>query len=216
MGIENKLYKADDSREVVIYSTLLSGTHRFIRSIKVFTPHSINDLKKMSVRNKISGIDEATKTMYVEELDDIYFHMQRKASDFWDENRLECPHCTENQDLEEENIALELEASYMHYHQKDLREDSNNYLERVFTDADVVFDLFSKHNDYDGGKIIGWKLLTDDLLPLQIHHAAFVVSKRDLTNTQKELISSLMYSCVVEAKKIIEANFPTLKEIFKI
>ena len=175
-----------------------------------------SDAKHFIVKNKISEIDEATKTTYVEELDDMYFHIQRKASDFWDENREQCPHCTENQDLEEENIALDLEASYMHYHQKDLRENSSDYLKRVFTDADVVFDLFSKHNDYNGGEIIGWKVLTDDLLGLQIHHAAFVASKSDLTDCQRELISSLMYSCVVEARKIIEANFPTLKTIFKI
>ena len=170
----------------------------------------------MSIQNKISGIDEATKTIYVEELDDMYFHMQRKASDFWDENRSECPHCTENKDLEEENIALDIERLDMDYYQKALIENSSEHLESVFTDADVVFDLFSKYNDYNGGKIIGWKVLTDDLLALQIHHAAFVASKSDLTDCQRELISSLMYSCVVEARKIIEANFPTLKTIFKI
>ena len=97
-----------------------------------------------------------------------------------------------------------------------MRENSRDYLERVFTDAEVVFDLFNKHNDYDGGEIIGWEIITDDLLAFQIHHAAFVASKKDLTNYQRELILSLMYSCVVEARKIVKENFPTLKSIFKI
>ena len=141
--------------------------------------------------------------------------MQRNASDFWDEIRQECPHCTENKDLEEEDRALANETLYLDCNRKKLRENCNKYLEGVFSDAYIVFNLFKKHNNYDGGKLVVWKILVDDLLATQIHHAAFVASKTYLSNCQKELISSLMYCCVVEAKKIIDENFPTLKTIFK-
>ena len=105
---------------------------------------------------------------------------------------------------------------FIDYTQRNLKEQSDKHLEKVFEDADIVFDLFSKHNDDDGGEIVGSKIITDDLLAIQIHHAAFVASKKDLTNHQRELILSLMYSCVLEARKIIEVTFPTLKTIFKI
>ena len=176
-----------------------------------------SEAKHSIVKNKMSDIDEATKRTYVDEIRYMYKHIDRKISDIWDEIGLECPHCTNNINLEEEeNTALEIEWLYMDYCREDLRENSSDYLERVFSDADVVFDLFSKYNDDDGGEIIGLKIMTDDLLAIQIHHAAFVASKKDLTNHQRELILSLMYSCVLEARKIIEATFPTLKTIFKI
>ena len=175
-----------------------------------------SDAKHFIVKKRMSEIDEVTKNKYVEELDDLYCYIEIRAFAFWDEYRLECFHCTDNPDLEEENIALDIERKDWDYYKKNLRENSRDYLERVFTDAEVVFDLFNKHNDYDGGEIIGWEIITDDLLAFQIHHAAFVASKKDLTNYQRELILSLMYSCVVEARKIVKENFPTLKSIFKI
>ena len=176
-----------------------------------------SEAKHSIVKNKMSDIDEATKRTYVDEIRYMYQHIDRKISDVWDEIGLECPHSTNNINLEEEeNTALEIEWLYMDYCREDLRENSSDYLERVFSDADVVFDLFSKYNDDDGGEIIGLKIMTDDLLAIQSHHAAFVASKKDLTNHQRELILSLMYSCVLEARKIIEATFPTLKTIFKI
>ena len=107
---------------------------------------------------KISEINEATKGRYIEELGNMYFHIQRKASDFWGENSTQCPHCTENKDLEEENIALGIERMNMnHYYQKDVTENSSELLETVFSDANEVFNLFDKYNDYNGGEIIGWR-----------------------------------------------------------
>ena len=156
------------------------------------------------------------KKEYIHELENMYFHIQGKASDFWSENSAQCPQCTENKDLDEENIALAIEKMNMkHHYQKDVTENSSELLETVFSDADEVFNLFDKYNDYNDGGIIGWEVLTNDLLATQIHHAAFIASKYNLTHPQKELISSLMYSCVVEARKIVEENFFALKTIFK-
>ena len=167
-----------------------------------------------NVRNTISQINEDMKKIYIQELDDMYFHMQRKASEFWDDNRSVCPHCTENKDWEEEGRALEIEVLYMDYTQRDLKEESDKHLETVFEDSDIVFNLFNKFGDYNGGKSIGYKLLEDDELALQIHHATFVASKKDLTKYEKELISTLMYSCVVEAKKLIEEHFSIFMTFF--
>ena len=138
-------------------------------------------------RNTMSEINEEMKKIYIEELDDMYFHMQRKASEFWDDNRSVCPHCTENKDLEEEGRALELEVLFMDYTQRNLKEESDKHLEKVFEDADIVFDLFNKFGDYNGGKSIGYKLLEDDELALHIHHAAFVASKKILQIVKKNL-----------------------------
>ena len=173
-----------------------------------------NDATKSFI--KISDIDEETKKEYIQELEDMYSQIRRKASDFWSENSAQCPHCTGNRDLKEENIALALEKLNMKYHyQRDVTENSSELLETVFSDAEEVFNLFDKYNDYNDGETIGWEVLTNDLLATQIHHAAFIVSKSNLSAPQRELISSLMHSCVVEARKIIEENFFTLKTIFR-